>query len=63
VEVDGADIRNFKHPQRAVYVFGGEDRTLPKITEKRLRIETSYCLNMATAASIAMFYRSLSLET
>lgn len=60
VEVDGEDIREFEHPDRAIYLFGGEDRTLPPIpSSKRLRIETSHCLNMSTTASIVLFHRSL----
>src|SRR3990167_8919787 len=51
VEVDGKDIIGFKHPERAIYVFGGEDRNLPQEFKNRLRIETSHCLNMATTAS------------
>ena len=59
VEVDGNSISQFKHPQRAVYIFGGEDRNLPKEITNRVRIDTSYCLNMAVAASIVMFHRDL----
>jgi tRNA G18 (ribose-2'-O)-methylase SpoU len=59
VEVDGKDIIGFKHPERAIYVLGGEDKNLPKKFKNRLKIKTSYCLNMAVAASIIMFHRSL----
>ena len=59
VEVDGNNLIGFKHPERAIYVLGGEDRNLPSQIKNRLKIETSYCLNMATAASIVMFHRSL----
>lgn len=59
VEVDGLDIKEFIHPLKAIYIFGGEDRTLPKEIKNRLRIETSHCLNMATTASIIMFHRTL----
>ena len=61
-EVDGKDIRNFKHPERAIYIFGGEDRTLPIELSNRIKIETSHCLNMAVAASIVMFHRNNSLR-
>ncbi len=59
VEVDGKDLTGFVHPERAVYVLGGEDRNLPDRFERRLKINTTHCLNMATAASIIMFHRSL----
>lgn len=60
VEVDGDDSRNFKHPQSCIYLLGGEDRTLPPgITEKRVKIPTSHCLNMAVAASIILYDRTL----
>lgn len=59
IEVDGENIIGFKHPQRAVYILGGEDRNLPKEIKKRLKIETSHCLNMAVAASIVMFHRNI----
>ena len=58
VEVDGKDIRSFTHPERAIYIFGGEDRTLPKEFTNRIKIETNYCLNMAVAAAIVMFHRN-----
>ena len=58
IEVDGRDIKNFIHPERAIYIFGGEDRILPKEIKNRLSINTSYCLNMAVAASIVMFHRN-----
>ena len=59
VEVDGEDIKNFKHPQRAIYIFGGEDRTLPAIKgTKRIKIDTKYCLNMAVTSAVILFSRN-----
>lgn len=61
VETDGEDIKGFKHPERAVYIFGGEDRMLPKIKDsKRLSIKTNYCLNMATTSAVVLFSRQVS---
>lgn len=57
VEVDGEDIAEFRHPERAIYLFGGEDRTLPDIGGKRVRFDTLYCLNMATSSGIVLFDR------
>lgn len=60
VEVDGArELESYKHPERAIYVFGGEDRTLPDITEERIKIKTVHCLNMAVTASIIMYDRQM----
>ena len=59
IEVDGKDIIGYEHPQRVIYVLGGEDRNLPQEIKNRLRIETSHCLNMSTTASIVMFHRTL----
>lgn len=59
VEVDGEDIKNFIHPRRVVYLFGGEDRTLPAEIKNRIKIDTSHCLNMAVAASIVLYDRSI----
>ena len=57
IEVDGEDIRTFIHPQRSIYLFGPEDGTLPKLPGKRLKIETSFCLNLAVATGIVLFDR------
>ena len=57
IEVDGKNIKNFSHPERAIYVFGGEDRTLPKIFKERIAIPTQHCLNVSIATSIVMFDR------
>lgn len=61
VEVDGEDIKNFVHPERCVYLIGGEDRNVPKGMKYRIRIDTSHCLNMAVAASIVAYDRKLKL--
>ena len=59
VEVDGdIDLKDFKHPERAIYLFGGEDRTLPKIRAKRVKIDTKHCLNMAVTAVVVMYDRT-----
>lgn len=61
LEVDAADdLRTFDHPERAIYLLGGEDRTLPTgLPGARVRIDTPLCLNMAVAASIILYDRSL----
>jgi tRNA(Leu) C34 or U34 (ribose-2'-O)-methylase TrmL len=59
VEIDGEDISGFKHPERAIYLFGGEDRTLPQIAGRRIAINTNYCLNMATTSAIILYDRQI----
>lgn len=62
VEVDGEDITNFVHPERAVYLIGGEDRTLPKVGKYRVKFNTDYCLNMAMAATLISYDPKLKNE-
>ena len=58
VEVDGHEINNFVHPKQCVYLFGGEDRNVPKEFNKRIKINTSHCLNMAVSTAIVCFDRT-----
>ena len=59
VEVDGAEqLETFQHPERAIYLFGGEDRSVPKALQahgKSVKIATRFCLNLAVCASILMY--------
>lgn len=65
VEVDGDwELPDYAHPERAIYLFGGEDRTLPRdlyrqspVIRPSIRIETSMCLNQAVTASIVLYDR------
>lgn len=54
-------IKIVTHPERAVYLLGGEDLTLPKeIIDKSyfvIEIPTKTCLNVAVAGSIVLFDR------
>lgn len=64
LEVDGdRRLATFIHPKRALYVIGGEDRDVPQsmFIDERVRIDTSYCLNMGVAASILMYDRQKKL--
>jgi len=62
IEVDGKrNLKNFIHPERAVYVIGSENMSLPKSIKNRLKIDTKYCLNMAVAASIVLFHRNIQI--
>lgn len=59
IEVTGkTSLKNFVHPERCIYVLGGEDRSIPPLPIT-LRIDTRACLNLAVAASIIMYDRQL----
>jgi tRNA(Leu) C34 or U34 (ribose-2'-O)-methylase TrmL len=56
-------LETYCHPERAVYILGGEDRTLPeevldKCTTIR-KIDTRFCLNVASCATLVMYDRHL----
>lgn len=64
VEVDGKPLNNFIHPERAIYLFGGEDRTVPEIfASKRISLPTKNCLNMAVTTGIILYDRTRPLPT
>jgi tRNA(Leu) C34 or U34 (ribose-2'-O)-methylase TrmL len=54
-------IRIFSHPERAVYLLGKEDGSLPDDVINKsfgvIKIPTTYCLNVAVAGSIILFDR------
>ncbi len=60
---EAQDIRGMKHPERAVYILGPEDGSLPQKLLGRcqfiIKIPTSYCLNIAVAGSIVLYDRLL----
>lgn len=60
-------LTTFRHPERAVYVLGAEDRGLSKEMLVRIgplvEIPTTYCLNVATAGSLVMYDRLAKAHT
>lgn len=54
-------IRVFSHPERAIYLLGQEDGSLPNaVIDKSwgvIEIPAKHCLNVAVAGSIVMFDR------
>jgi tRNA G18 (ribose-2'-O)-methylase SpoU len=56
------DLKNFIHPERAVYLLGAEDTGLPEeiqyLCQATVHINTPRCLNVAVAGSIIMFDRN-----
>jgi len=63
VEIDAKakPIRNFAHPQQAVYLLGAEDYGLPqKVLDKCwaiVQLPGERCLNVSVAGSVVMFDR------
>lgn len=51
----------FEHPERALYVFGPEDGSLPRSVAPRCHrfvlIPSAHCLNLACAVSIVLYDR------
>lgn len=62
---DAIDLPSFRHPLAAAYVLGPERGTLsPDLVarcEQVVRIPTRFCVNVATAGTIVMYDRMLSL--
>ena len=60
---DARSIVDFKHPERAIYILGSEDKGLPESILKEcnyiIKIQGEYCLNVATAGSIIMYDRQV----
>ncbi len=54
-------LETFKHPKQAVYLLGGEDRTLPpEITDQLdtvCKFNTPICTNVAVAGSVTLYDR------
>jgi tRNA G18 (ribose-2'-O)-methylase SpoU len=63
VELDekARDLKNFAHPERAVYLMGAEDRGLPRAVMDRcdhlVKLHGRYSMNVAVAGSIVLYHR------
>jgi tRNA(Leu) C34 or U34 (ribose-2'-O)-methylase TrmL len=60
--LDGAyELPNYRHPQRAFYIFGPEDGTLGRAVADRCRdklmIPTRYCMNLAATVNVVLYDR------
>ena len=60
--VEGATpLHEYKHPQRAIYVFGAEDETLNgdilDSCKDRVYIPTKGCLNLAACVNVVLYSR------
>jgi len=61
-EADGTrQLKSYVYPERAIYLFGGEQRTVPEELKKHsthtLKIDTHYCLNLTVASSVVIYER------
>lgn len=69
VEIDrrAKPLPQFSHPERAVYVLGPEDGSLPDEIVKRAysvtQIPGAYCYNLAVAGSIVLYDRAAKAST
>lgn len=65
-QTEGAkNLKDFIHPERAIYLLGAEDYGLPeKITKgyHKIFIDTPMCLNVAVAGSIVMYDRYFKMK-
>lgn len=55
------DLRDFIHPEKAIYVFGPEDGSLDRgiltACHRFLRIPSTGCLNLAAATNVVLYDR------
>lgn len=55
------ELERWIHPERAIYLLGGEDRTLSTevlaTCDEVVKIHSSHCLNVAVSGSIVLYDR------
>ena len=58
---DATALPSYKHPERAVYIFGAEDATLGKLTLSRCRdkiyVPMNGCMNLAACVNVVLYDR------
>jgi tRNA(Leu) C34 or U34 (ribose-2'-O)-methylase TrmL len=56
-------LPEFKHPERALYIFGPEDGSLPEEVlgncKHRVYVPTTHCMNLAATANVVLYDRML----
>ncbi|HVJ44678.1 MAG TPA: RNA methyltransferase [Dongiaceae bacterium] len=63
VEIDPSarSLFRYRHPERAFYIFGPEDGSLPRHLTERCRdlisIPTAACMNLAATANVVLYDR------
>ena len=65
--IDGAiPLPEFKHPERAFYIFGAEDATLGKVVTDRCKhtvyVPTNYCMNLASTVNVILYDRMAKMK-
>lgn len=62
---EAIDLPSFRHPARAAYILGPEKGSLGPETlamcDHVIKIPTKFCINVATAAAIVLYDRTISL--
>jgi len=55
------NLPTFKHPEKAIYLFAGEDRTLGgdllDSCDEVVKVDTKYCMNLAAAVNVVLYDR------
>jgi tRNA(Leu) C34 or U34 (ribose-2'-O)-methylase TrmL len=65
VEIDptAEPLATFRHPDNALYVFGPEDGSIPKVAKRFCHrfviIPSDHCLNLAAAVSCILMHRRI----
>lgn len=58
---DAKELSEFHHPERAFYLFGPEDGSIPKevlaTCSKHVKIDTKYCLNLGATVNVVLYDR------
>lgn len=62
VRENSENLFEFEHPENALYVFGPEDGSIPRVTLQHCHrfvvIPSRHCLNLATAVSTVLYDRA-----
>lgn len=63
LEPGSTPIQDFSHPERAFYILGPEDGSVPPSVSERcplhVYIPTRYCMNLAATANVILFDRMM----
>ncbi len=63
LEAGATPIQNFVHPERAFYILGPEDGSVPleisSACKYRVYIPTRFCMNLAATANVVLFDRMM----
>lgn len=58
-----SSLFDYEHPERAYYIFGPEDGSVPAHVVERARdvvyVPTSYCMNLAATVNVVLYDRAM----